>query len=158
MSLTRYLAFIEITLNSRIKRFSPHDFTKKKLCYAKIWKDDETLRFSVSDKRLECIYPTGNYTENKTICSLHWINTRNKFSLHILKSLLHYQRTYLLSGKEVHLRPLTIGRFLALYPLRHLDQSRLSRLVPHLSVVNPQNRAITLRSLFISKKIPRVSY
>lgn len=47
---------------------------------------------------------------------------------------------------------MTLSRFLSLYPLPYLDQSRLSRLIPNLPVLNPQNQVVNLRSLFISKK------
>ena len=136
--------------------------------------DKSGLRFEVSDDRLVNIYSTENctpldslpraivniqrgkhltgYSENKIICSLKWINTRNKFSLHILNSLLDYQSKYWFSGKEADLKPLSLKQFLSLYPLQYLDQTRLSRLISNLSVINPQNQLINLRSLFISKK------
>jgi len=135
---------------------------------------DGTLCFEVLDKCLDAIYSVENCTplnskprrivnnqgdkhltgctENKIICSLKWINTRNKFSLHILRSLLNYQHKYWFSGKETDLKPLTLKQFLSLYPLQYLDQSRLSRLIQNLSVMNPQNQIINLRNLFISQK------
>ena len=96
--------------------------------------------------------------ENKEICSLKWINTRNRFSLHILKSFLDCQRKYLFSGRKVDLKPLTFKKFLTLYPFHYLDQSRLSRLIRNLFVMNPQDQLIDLRDLFISKKISCISY
>ena len=113
---------------------------------------NENLCYELSDSRLENIYSTQNLIENKIICSLKWINTRNKFSLHIVKSLLHYQRKYWFSGREVDINPLTLSKFLSIYPLQYLDRTRLSRLIQNLSVMNPQNRIICLKSLFISKK------
>ena len=110
------------------------------------------LGFVVSDKRLAKRYATDNHTTDKVVCSLNWINTRNAFSLHILKSLLRYQRTYWFSGDEADLRPLTLKEFLSLYPLRYLDRSRLSRLVAQLLVVTPQDEIISLRNLFLSRK------
>ena len=101
------------------------------------------------------IQPDKNLTgrdENKIVCSLNWINTRNKFSLYILESLLDYQSKYWFSGKEADIKPLTFEKFLSLYPFRYLDKSRLSRLIANLSVINPQNRLINLKSLFRSKK------
>lgn len=124
----------------------------KKLFYARIMIKNKTLCFEISDKRLQTIYSTENYTENKKICSLKWINTRNRFSLHILRSLVDYQGKYWFSGKETDLKPLTFKRFLSLYPLQYLDQTRLSRLIPNLPVINPQNQLISLKSLFISEK------
>jgi len=113
---------------------------------------NENLCYEVSDSRLENIYSTQNFIENKIICSLNWINTRNEFSLHILKSLLHFQRKYWFSGREVDIKPLTLNKFLSMYPLQYLDQTRLSRLISNLFVMNPQNRIIYLRNLFISRK------
>ncbi len=72
--------------------------------------------------------------------------------MHILKSLLDYQSNYWFSGKKSDLQPLTLSQFLFLYPLPYLDQSRLSRLIPNLPVLNPQSQVINLRNLFISKK------
>lgn len=86
------------------------------------------------------------------MCSMKWINTRNMFSLHVLKSLLEYQRRYWLSGKEVHWQPLTLKQFLSLYPLQYLDESRLSRLLSRLFVLTPFYAVICLKSLFQSPK------
>lgn len=83
---------------------------------------------------------------------MKWINTRNTFSMHILKCLLHCQRSYWLSGKEVDLQPLTLKRFLALHPLQYLDNSRLSRLLPQLVVLTPHGELVGLKTLFVSSK------
>lgn len=175
MSLIKYLIFIEEIPNRlTTKPFSAHEYVKKKLFYAKVMTEDGTLCFKVSDKRLETIYSVENWTpldskprrtgknqrdkhltgctENKIICSFKWINTRNKFSLHILKSLLDYQCKYWFFGRETDLKPLTLKQFLSLYPLEYLEQSRLSRLIQNLSVMNLQNQIINLRNLFISQK------
>ncbi len=158
MPLIKYLAYIEKTTNALKRSFSTQGFAEKKLLYAKVMTKDGALCFDIPDKLLESIYSIETRTENKTICSLKWINTRNRFSLHILKSLLDYQHKYWLSGKGVDLRPLTLRQFLLLYPLQYLDQSRFSRLITNLSVMNPQNQLTNLRSLFISKKTSRISY
>lgn len=113
---------------------------------------DGNLWFEVSDKRLASIYSTHRLSENKAICSLKWINTRNEFSLHILESLLQYQRKYFFSDKDIDLKPLTFKQFLSLYPMQYLEQTRLSRLISNLSVMNPQNQVINLKNLFISMK------
>jgi len=154
MPLVKYLSYIEKTTKKIPMPFLTHEFVKKKLVYAKIRINPHKsgLRFEVSDKRLVNIYSTENCTENKIICSLKWINTRNEFSLHILKSLLDYQSEYWFYGKETNLKPLTLKKFLSLYPLQYLDQTRFSRLIPNLSVINPKNQLINLKSLFISKK------
>ena len=152
MPLTKYLAYIKKTTKRLTEPLATHKFAKKKLFYAKIIIKDGTLCFEVFNKRLENIYSTQDCTENKIICSLKWINTRNTFSLHILKSLLHYQGKYWSSGREADLKPLTLNQFLSLYPLQYLDQTRLSRLISNLLVMNPQSQLINLRNLFISKK------
>jgi len=85
-----------------------------------------------------------------TICSLCWINTRNRFSRHILRNLLRYQKRYWLTERETDLRPLSLKRFLTEYPLRYLDVSRLSRLLAVLRVETPKGGNIGLRSLFVS--------
>lgn len=86
----------------------------------------------------------------RTICSLLWINTRNRFSRHILRNLLRYQKRYWLTERETDLRPLSLKRFLTEYPLRYLDVSRLSRLLAVLRVETPKGGNIGLRSLFVS--------
>lgn len=125
---------------------------KMKLLYARITINNKTVCFKVLDKHLENIYPVENIADNKVVCSLKWINTRNKFSLHILKSLLNFQKKYWFSGNEADLKPMTFKQFLSLHPLQYLDQSRLSRLISNLSVINPQNQVVNLKNLFLSKK------
>jgi len=152
MPLRKYLATIEKTVNELSTPFSTHHNEEKELFYARVMIKDGTLCFKVSDKRLETIYSVDNCTDNKTVCSLKWINTRNRFSLHILKSLFDYQRKYWFSGKKRDIKPLTLRQFLFLYPLQYLEESRLSRLLQNLSVKSPQDQIFNLRSLFISKK------
>jgi len=175
MPLEKYLTFIENTIKQSSARRGGID--KKDLFYAKIKinflysemaGDKSALNYEFSDDRFANIYPiypgqrrqaTGSTdpaglrpTENKVVCSLNWINTRNKFSRHILESLLDYQSKYWFSGKEVDIKPLSFEKFLSLYPLQYLDSSRLSRLISNLSLINPQNRIINLKSLFRSKR------
>ncbi|MFH2026440.1 MAG: hypothetical protein ABIK30_11610, partial [bacterium] len=174
MPLEKYLTFIENTTKQNSARRGGID--KKDLLYAKIMinslhsemaVDKSALSYEFSDDRFANIYPiypgqgrqaTGRaepagpeQTDNKMICSLNWINTRNKFSRHILESLLDYQSKYWFSGKKVDIKPLSFEKFLSLYPLQYLDSSRLSRLISNLSLINPQNRIINLKSLFRSK-------
>ena len=147
----QYLAFIEKTINKTQNTASADEF-RKTIYYAKIMIRDGNLQFEISDKLLANIYSTKGLFDNKTICSLKWLNTRNEFSAHILESLLHYQRKYWYSGRDADLKPLTLKQFLSLYPLQYLEQTRLSRLIMNLSVTNCQNQLINLKSLFISKK------
>ena len=152
MSLSKYLAYIEIIVKKLINPFPSDEFAKDKSFYARIFINDGTLCYEISDRRLEKIYQIGNLIDNKTVCSLKWINTRNRFSLHILKSLIQYQSEFWFSGKGRDLKPLTLKQFLLLYPLQFLDQSRLSRLISNLTVMSPHNQIIKLNDLFISKR------
>ena len=97
-------------------------------------------------------YPVPANSDLKTICSLRWINTRNRFSRHILQRLLRNQKWYWLTERETDLRPLSLSRFLAKNPLRYLDVSRLSRLLAVLRVETPKGGNISLRSLFVSAR------
>lgn len=100
------------------------------------------------DKRLS----VAGLTDVRKICARRWINTRNRLSRHILNGLLRCQGRYWLTGKETDLLPLTQARFLERYPSRHLDASRLSRLLSVLTVVTPQGRRMLLRRVFISNR------
>jgi hypothetical protein len=153
MPLGRYLGYIEKTTNGVLMPLPvTRESLNEKLVYAKIIMRHRKLHFGISDVRLQNIYPIPHGANDKIVCSLKWINTRNRFSLYILQSLLHYQCKYWISGKEADLEPLTFRQFLSLYPFKHLDQSRLSRLASTLFVLTPQNQIIGIRSLFISKK------
>jgi len=97
-------------------------------------------------------YPILAAAELKMICSLRWINTRNRFSRHILQRLLRHQKQYWLTEQETDLRPLSLSRFLAKNPLRYLDVSRLSRLLAVLQVEKPKGGNMSLRSLLVSNR------
>ncbi len=126
---------------------------KKKLVYARVVVRSGELTFEITDPRLANKVPLDHYKiPGNGIVALKWINTRNAFSKHILRNLLHYQREFWRSGKEVDLKPLTLKQFLLLYPFTYLDESRLSRLVSSLVVETPHGKLISLRELFPSKK------
>lgn len=126
---------------------------KKKLTYARIIQNNGKLTFTIPDSRLGNNIPIVNKeTHNNGIVALKWINTRNTFSKHVLRCLLHYQSEYWYTGKDADLKPFTLKQFLLLYPLEHLDQSRLSRLLPTLIVETPQGKIISLRELLPTKK------
>lgn len=171
MQLGKYLAFMEKIIQETTKPSHTKDLLTKKSgrprpsvetdgqVFGKVMIDQDTLfakrsilTFRVSDERLLKIYLTHYYSDDKIVCSIKWINTRNTFSMHIVRSLLRYQRGYWFSGKEVDLQPLTLKQFLALYPLQYLDKTRLSRLLPRLFVLSPHNEVICLKSLFLSPK------
>ena len=151
LPLKKYLDYID-TVTNGLNRTAAAPRTDNNLYFAKIFLKNNTLYYKVSNKMLENTFTIDKYSNNKIICSLKWINTRNTFSLHILKNLLNYHKKYWLTGKETDIKLLTFKQFLSLYPLQYLDQSRLSRIIRNLLVVNLQNQLIDLRSLFISKK------
>lgn len=152
MPIKKFLIYIKKAAIDLIQFPVMHETLKEKLVYAKITMKNGELRFLVSDGSLQKTHPILQNNDDKIVCSLKWINTRNRFSLHILQSLLHSQREYWISGKEAALKPLTFRQFLSWYPLKHLDQSRLSRLVANLLVITLRTQIVGLRSLFISKK------
>jgi len=152
MPLGKYLTYIEETTRSPKSPSVTRDLRGNRMAYGQVVIKNGELSFVVSDKRLVRRYPTDNHTTDKVVCSLKWINTRNAFSLHILQSLLRYQRTYWFSGNEADLKPLSVEEFLSLCPLQYLDRSRLSRLVAQLLVITPREEVISLRSLFLSRK------
>lgn len=163
MPLSKYVAYIEKTVSSALSESHNYKLWRKESkvngggnskmkLYAKLMIKDRILDFEVMDKSLENIYPVEKHAGDKTICSLKWINTRNRFSRYILKGLLHYQSKYWFGGRKTDIKPLTFKQFLSLYPQKYLDRSRLSRLIANLYVKTPQNRVINLKSLFISKR------
>ena len=104
----------------------------------------------IADNCFTEIFPVPAGADLRTICSLRWINTRNQFSRHIMRSLLRRQKRYWLTERETDLKPLGLKRFLTEYPLRYLDISRLSRLLAVLWVKTLKGRNMSLRSLFVS--------
>lgn len=107
---------------------------------------------TVVDPAYEKLFCVEGLTKVRAVCSRRWINTRNRLSRHILDGLLHCQKRYWLSGREIDLRPLTQARFLVRHPARFLDAARLSRLLAVLTVVSPQGTTLPLRRLFISNR------
>ncbi|MGB9774732.1 MAG: hypothetical protein ACP5JH_02865 [Bacteroidota bacterium] len=152
MPLGKYLAFLSGVTQDKPQRTHTDSHLVKKQIYAAVLIRQGRLFFRVSDNRLVKMYSTHCHTDDKVVCSMKWINTRNMFSLHILKSLLHHQRRYWLSSDEAQLEPLTLKQFLSLYPLQYLDVSRLSRLLPKLFVLTPYGETICLKNLFPSPK------
>jgi len=152
LPLRQYLAFLEDMTQERQTISPANDLAQKKQVYAQVVAEDGAPGFRVTDPRLLKIYPVPESSDDKRVCSLNWINTRNRFSAHIADKLLESQRDYWLSGREGDLRPLSMQQFLALYPLRYLDASRLSRLVARLWVLTPRQELIRLKRLFPSRK------
>lgn len=152
LPLNKYLNYIDLVTNGLHRSVNVSNKVNKNLYFAKIFMKNNKLRYKVSDKRLENTFTIDKYSDNKVVCSLKWINTRNIFSLHILSSLFHYHKDYWLTGRETDIKSLTFKQFLSLYPLQYLDQSRLSRIIPNLLVLNLQKQLVNLRDLFISNR------
>lgn len=152
LSVEKYLSYIVKVAKAVINSVEAGKSTQTKLVYARVIREGRKLSFDILDSRLANDYPTESVDDDRTVIAYKWINTRNRFSAHILRSLLDYQRDFWFSSKESDLAPLTFKQFLSLYPHRHLDQSRLSRLASTLLVETPQREVINLRHLFVSKK------
>jgi len=154
MPLEQYLTYIDKKTDADKARHEHRPSgRKKKLLYARVIVHNGKLTFVISDPRLaNSVLIDPQKIPGNGIVALKWINTRNAFSKHILKSLLDYQRAFWLSGKEADLKPLALRQFLLMYPFQYLDQSRLSRLLPMLRVETPQGKVLTLRKLFPSRK------
>jgi RNA polymerase sigma-54 factor len=152
LSLEKYLSYIGKVTKGVHHAVAAGKSTQTKLIYARVIRKGQELSFDIPDSRLANDFPTESVVEERTVIAYKWITTRNRFSIHILRSLLEYQRDFFFSSKESDLAPLTFKQFLSLYPHRHLDQSRLSRVVSNLFVEMPQQEVINLRHLFLSKK------
>jgi len=125
----------------------------KNALFAKVVLRGEKLTFEILDLRLaNKVRIDHKKPGDNGIVALKWINTRNAFSKHILRSLIQYQCAFWRSGKEIDLKPLTSSQFLSLYPFKHLDQSRLSRLRSVLFAETVHREVIGFRNLFPSKK------
>lgn len=152
LPLHRYLAFVEDMTHDPQPACATANLACTKQMYAEVIVDADRLDFRVRDPRLLNIYPVPESDDNKRTCSLNWINTRNRFSAHIMEKLLLRQRKYWLCGQETELLPLSIQQFLEQYPLDCLDASRLSRLVAKLWVLTPHSGILCLRRLFPTRK------
>lgn len=151
MPLGKYLNFLEAmtgdALSPRMIQPPP-----RPRVYARVDCRQGRLRFCVDDSRLLKTYPAPDAGDNKCICSLHWINTRNRFSGHLVRALLDAQQAFWISGCEADLKPLSYTEFLCRYPLPHLEVSRLSRLIGSTRVCTPQRETIGLKRLFPSRR------
>lgn len=167
MPLEKYVAYIDKKIHQHIHHIPTQIqaavrqqrqqrstlVSNKKVVYAKVCLRDGKLTLTISDPRLKNrILLEHSMNHDNGVVALKWINTRNQFSKHILRSLLDYQRAFWRSGKEIDLKPLTLKQFLSLYPCNYLDQSRLSRLLSNLLVEAPHGEIICLKHLFLSNK------
>jgi len=125
---------------------------RREMVFARVKISGRNPAAEIADNCFAKIFPVPAATDLKTICSLRWINTRNRFSRHILQRLLRHQKRYWLTERETDVRPLSLSRFLAKNPLRYLDVSRLSRLLAVLRVETPKGGNMSLRSLLVSNR------
>lgn len=152
LSLEKYLSYIVKVAKGVNNNVEAGKSTQTKLIYARVIRKGRELAFDIPDSLLANDFPTEGVVDDRTVIAYKWINTRNRFSIHILRSLLDYQRDFWFSSRESDLVPLTFKQFMSLYPHQYLDQSRLSRLAPNLFVKMPQQEVINLGHLFLSKK------
>ncbi len=152
MPMAKYLEYIVSICGALVAAPEQDGGQKKETVFARVKILGGNPVAEITDPRFAERYPIPVGTGLRTICSLLWINTRNRFSRHILESLLRCQKRYWLTGRETDLRPLSLSWFLAENPVRYLDVSRLSRLLAVLRVETPKGVNINLRSLFVSKR------
>lgn len=127
--------------------------SEEKCCvYAKVNKQRSRLSYQVSRPEFSSQYSYQDTDSRQIRLAKRWINKRNRFTNHIFESLLQYQKSYLISGREADLKPLTMGQFLQLYPCDQLDISRLSRLSRKVPIEVPDGTIIYLHDLFVSEK------
>ena len=121
------------------------------------------FNIEVADERLIKQYPL-NGQNNEVIVKM--INTRNKLSEHIVRGIIEFQKKFWETGDVSYIKPLTLKKFILLYPHPNLDESRLSRLgsVLLLQTCLPclparqasrqvqSGKTIILKNLFISKR------
>jgi hypothetical protein len=151
LPMAKYRAYIASVCGAPVDTRRYGGGQKTETVFARVKISDRNPEAEIADNCFEEIFPIPA-ADLRTICSLRWINTRNQFSRHILRNLLRYQKRYWLTERETDLRPLSLKRFLAEYPLRYLDVSRLSRLLAVLRVETPKGGNIGLRSLFVSNR------
>jgi hypothetical protein len=149
MPMTKYLEYIASVCGAPAASRRDDGGQTGETVFARVKISSRTPATEIADNCFMEIFPVPA-ADPRTICSLCWINTRNRFSQHILRNLLRYQKRYWLTERETDLRPLSLKRFLTEYPLRYLDVSRLSRLLAVLRVETPKGGNMGLRSLFVS--------
>ena len=152
LPLHKYLAFLEDMTQELQPSCPTADLARRKQVYAQVVVEAGSMDFRICDPRLLKTYPVPEFSDKKRTCSLNWINTRNRFSAHLVRKLLQRQRDYWLSGREADLQTLSFQQFLGLPPLDYLDASRLSRLIARLWVLTPRRELLCLRRMFPSRK------
>ena len=122
--------------------------------------NEEKLRRIINDVKLP-------EEEKENICGLlhklRRVNTRNRITHEILKGIVEYQRDYFESNSEVDLKPLgrvELARTVSNSDCKEnslsrdfvIDTSRISRVTQGLSIITPQGKEVSLKSLFPTKR------
>lgn len=161
MPLNQYINFVERKING----FKNHK-EKRISYYAKVIATNEDISFSqksgynlkieTADKRLIKQYPLNG--KNKEVI-VKMINTRNELSEHIASGIIEFQRKFWETGDVSYILPLTLKKFISIYPHPKLDESRLSRVISALSLQSflpdrqvQSGKIINLKNLFISQR------
>jgi len=152
MPMTQYREYIASVCGAPADTRRYNGGQRREMVFARVKISGRNPAAEIADPCFAEKYPLPAAAELKMICSLRWINTRNRFSRHILQRLLRHQKRYWLTERETDVRPLSLGRFLAKNPLRYLDVSRLSRLLAVLRVETPKGGNMNLRSLLVSNR------
>lgn len=159
MPVHQYIRFIDRKTNGLHYSGGSNHRDKSLSFYATVIPHNGRFELQIADERL-----VRRYLSHRSVVP-KIINTRNELSRHVVAGLLDYQREFWNTGKESAIRPLTLKQFTAMFPHQRLDESRLSRLVSHLSlqtrlraetqhfgVQAREGTIVRLRKLFMSKR------
>ena len=122
--------------------------------------DNEKLRRIINDVKL-----TEEEKKNirRILHKLRRINTRNLITHEILKGIVEYQSDYFESNNDLNLKLLSrlkLTRTMAISNCKEnshsssfvIDASRISRVTQGLSIITPQGKEVSLKSLFPTKR------
>ncbi|MBL7117315.1 MAG: hypothetical protein ISS94_00815 [Candidatus Syntrophoarchaeum sp.] len=123
--------------------------------------DNEKLRRIINDVKL-----TEEERKNisRILHKLRRINTRNQITHEILKGIVEYQSDYFESDNDLNLKLLSrleLARTMAISNCEEnshsrssfvIDASRISRATQGLSIITPQGKEVSLKSLFPTKR------
>lgn len=122
-----------------------------------------SIEYMVDNEKLQRIINDGELTEEEKkdigglLNKLRRISTRNLITHEVLKGILNHQRDYFETDDELNLKPLRMVELARAISRKNsrgitVDTSRISRIIQTLSLVTPQGREISLRSLFPTKR------
>lgn len=126
------------------------DFLYHDAAYAReyVFDDDALARY---------VHASGKPALDRLASRLRLVNTRNRLTYALLRTVLDMQTEYLESGSPLTLRPLSQVQVSAILRRNRsfsvvVDEGRVSRLVRNLAIRLPGGEDISLQTLFPSKR------